>query len=149
MDAIVPEGFYELQAEDKNSVIREMIQSLVNTGYLNAAISEFVIESVLERERSGSTGIINGVAVPHTKHFVIPSLICAVGRSVKGVDFDSQDGQPIFVFFLILSAKTETQQHLEKLAEISRLLRNEDLVKSLRNARSIEEMRQLVLEIDG
>ena len=92
-----------LEADDKESVIREMIQSLIDAGKLGEEQVESIVSSVLKREELGSTGIGRGVAVPHTKHPSVERLVATVAVSTDGVDFNSLDGEKVQLFFLLIS----------------------------------------------
>jgi PTS system nitrogen regulatory IIA component len=102
----------------------------------------------MDREELGSTGIGSGVAVPHAKHDAITDLVCAFGRSKKGINFDALDGEPVYVVFLLLSSKSASGAHLEALAFISRLVRDDKYVRFLRDAKDIRDIRDLLSEAD-
>lgn len=94
-EAIVP----ELAANTKEGVIREMVNSLRSNGYFKGCEPEDIVKAILKRELLGSTGIGRGVAIPHTKHTSVDRLIGTVALSKAGVNFDSLDGEPVYVFF--------------------------------------------------
>src|SRR5215831_7688610 len=98
-EAILP----ELKATTKEAVIREMVESLRAAGYFKDGELEDVVKAVLKREMLGSTGIGRGVAIPHTKHTTVERLIGTVAVSHGGVAFDSLDGEPVYVFVLLVS----------------------------------------------
>src|SRR5262252_3365398 len=106
-DAINP----ELHATTKEGVIREMIESLRNAGYFKGE-TEDLVKAVLKRELLGSTGIGRGVAIPHTKHTSVERLIGTVALSKAGVTFDSLDGEPVYVFVLLISPQDRPGDHL-------------------------------------
>lgn len=147
---IIPEGAIsdDLQATEKEEVIKEMVGTLVTAGRVPDAVSKKVIKALMDREELGSTGIGSGVAVPHAKHDSIPDLVCAFGRSKKGINFDALDGEPVHVVFLLLSSKSASGSHLEALAFISRLVRDEKFVKFLRDAKDGKDIRDLLTEAD-
>src|SRR5208283_2510962 len=128
---IIPEGFFvdDLKSTEKEDVIREMVQALVKTGRIDESTSGKVVKALMDREELGSTGIGAGVAVPHAKHDSITDLVGAFGRSRKGINFDALDGEPVHILFLLLSSKSASGAHLEALAYISRLVRDEKYVK--------------------
>ena len=113
-DAIIP----ELTASTKEAVISEMV-------------------ACLKREELGSTGIGNGVGVPHTKHPAVDQLIATVAVSKNGVDFASLDGEPVFILFLLISPLDRPGDHLRGLENISRHLRGQDFCSFLRQSDSI------------
>ncbi|MCI0638779.1 MAG: PTS sugar transporter subunit IIA [Gemmataceae bacterium] len=124
----------ELGANTKEGVIREMIENLRQAGYFKGNDSEDVVKEVLRRETLGSTGIGRGVAIPHTKHAGVDRLVGTVALSRKGVAFDSVDGAPVFIFILLISPKERPGDHLRALENVSRHLRDDSFVRSLRQA---------------
>jgi len=147
---LIPEGGIsgDLLATQKEDVIREMVGTLVTAGRVAEAVSKKVIKALMDREELGSTGIGLGVAAPHAKHDSVQDLVCALGRSKKGIDFNAVDGESVYVFFLLLSSKSASSSHLEALAFISRLLREEKIVRFLRDAKDVKEIRELLNEAD-
>ena len=139
----------DLAADDKESVIREIAQALLDAGKIAAAEFEGIVKAILKREDLGSTGIGRGVAVPHTKHPSVDRLIGAVGVSTEGVDFDSLDGEKVNLFFLLISPPDRPGDHLRALENVSRQLRNESFCKFLKQAKTPEEILTLLDEADG
>jgi len=91
----------DLQSTDKESVIREMVDVLKNQNKINENEVDDIMKALIKREKVGSTGIGKGVAVPHTKHQSITKITGAFARSLKGVEFDALDGEPVYLFFLL------------------------------------------------
>jgi len=147
---IIPEGgiLDDLKAAQKEEVIKEMVQALVKTGKVDESASKKVIKALMDREELGSTGIGAGVAVPHAKHDSVTDLVGAFGRSRKGINFDALDGEPVHVLFLLLSSKSASGAHLEALAYISRLVRDEKFVRFMRDAKDVQALRDLLKEAD-
>ncbi|HEY1603768.1 MAG TPA: PTS sugar transporter subunit IIA [Pirellulales bacterium] len=139
----------DLTADDKESVIREMAQALLDAGKVSAAEYEGIIKAILKREELGSTGIGRGVAVPHTKHASVDRLIGTVGVSAEGVDFDSLDGEKVNLFFLLISPPDRPGDHLRALENVSRQLRDDTFCKFLKQAKNAEEILQLLDEADN
>jgi len=139
----------DLTADDKESVIREMAQALLDAGKIAQAEYEGIIKAILKREELGSTGIGRGVAVPHTKHPSVDRLIGTVGVSAEGVDFDSLDGEKVNLFFLLISPPDRPGDHLRALENVSRQLRDETFCKFLKQAKNAEEILQLLDEADN
>jgi mannitol/fructose-specific phosphotransferase system IIA component (Ntr-type) len=135
-DAIIP----ELNATNKEGVIREMVESLRVAGQFRGADLEDIIRAILKREFLGSTGIGRGVAIPHTKHNSVERLIGTVALSNKGVAFDSLDGEPVHVFVLLISPQDRPGDHLRALENVSRSLRDDNFVRALRAATTREEI---------
>ena len=103
----------------------------------------------MKREELGSTGIGRGVAVPHTKHPSVNRLVGTVAVSPEGVDFDSLDGEKVQLFFLLISPPDRPGDHLRALENISRQLRNDTFCRFLKQAKSAEEIKQLLDEADN
>jgi mannitol/fructose-specific phosphotransferase system IIA component (Ntr-type) len=141
-EAIIP----ELAANTKEGVIREMVASLRSAGFFKAGEPEDIVKAILKRELLGSTGIGRGVAIPHTKHTTVDRLIGTVALSKSGVSFDSLDGEPVFVFFLLVSPQDRPGDHLRALENVSRCLRDDGFVRSLRQATSREAIWELLEE---
>lgn len=127
-EAIIP----ELSATTKEGVIRAMVESLRGAGYFKSSDPEDLVKAILKRELLGSTGIGRCVAIPHTKHTVVERLIGTVALSKAGVAFDSLDGEPVHVFFLLVSPQDRPGDHLRALENVSRSLRDDNFVRSLR-----------------
>ncbi len=107
-----------------------------------------VIEVLLEREKLGSTGIGDGIAIPHGKLAGLEKLVVSFGRSVAGVDFDSMDGGPVHIFFLLLAPENSAGLHLKALARISRMLKDVSFRESLIKAETSEDIYNLIVEKD-
>lgn len=139
----------QLSAEDKESVIRELLGALVESSKVAAANSEDIVRAIIKREELGSTGIGRGVAVPHTKHPSVERLVGTVGISHDGVDFDSLDGEKVQLLFLLVSPPDRPGDHLRALENISRQLRNDMFCKFLKQAKTSEDICQLLEEADN
>lgn len=145
---ILDEGFIipELEAGSKRNVLEELV-SVFTLKYPSIDTSEF-LQVLLEREKLGSTGIGEGVAIPHGKVKGFDKLIVSFGRSKKGVDFNSTDSQAVNLFFLLIAPESSTGGHLKALAQISRLLKDQKTRESLRNAETREEIYRIISEND-
>jgi mannitol/fructose-specific phosphotransferase system IIA component (Ntr-type) len=143
-EAIVP----ELTATTKEGVIREMVGSLAGAGSLKATETEDIVRAILKRELLGSTGIGRGVAIPHTKHSSVERLIGTVALSRPGVSFESLDGEPVHVFVLLISPQDRPGDHLRALENVSRSLRDDSFVRSLRQATTREAIWDLLGELE-
>jgi len=137
-----------LQSVTKEDVIREIIEHLAGIKKVQADAQKKVIRALMDRERLGSTGVGRGVAVPHAKHDSVEGLLGALGRSKKGITFDSLDGEQVGLVFLLLSSQDQTGRHLEALSHISRLLRDDLFCRFLRNAKDAGELWELLQESD-
>ncbi len=141
-EAIVP----ELKARTKREVLEELSDALV--GIKNYLKRDELVEVLMERERLGSTGIGEGVAIPHGKLKDIDQLLISFGRSTEGIDFDSMDGKPAHLFFLLVAPENSAGVHLRALAKISRLLRSVNLRQRLFNASSRDEIFEIISQED-
>src|SRR5262249_43223908 len=139
----------KLTAENKEGVIREMAQALLEAGKIAPTELEGIVKAILKREELGSTGIGRGVAVPHTKHASVNRLVGTVAISSEGVDFDSLDGEKVQLFFLLISPPDRPGDHLRALENISRQLRNDTFCKFLKQAKTADEIKQLLDEADN
>ena len=138
----------DLKSLTKESVIEELVQSLLDAGEIDADQRADIIASIMKREELGSTGIGRGVAVPHTKHPSVQKLVGTVGVSESGVDFDSLDGERVQLFFLLISPPERPGDHLRALENISRQLRDESFCRFLKQSKTPEDINQLLQEAD-
>ena len=137
-----------LQARDRDGVINEMVQALDNAGRLGKTSSDQIAKSVIERENEASTGIGKGVAVPHVKHDDIHQISAVVGLTEEGVDFSSLDKQPVYSIILLVSSAKQPEKHLAAMERIFKLLQDERFRKFLRQAKTVEDVKDLFLEAD-
>ena len=110
----------DLKADSKQGIIEEMIDRLVVSGKVKDRGA--VLQAVVDREEKMSTGMQNGVAIPHGKTDAVKSLVAAVGLNKAGVNFDSMDGSPCTIFIMTLSPIKRRGPHMQFLAEVSRLI---------------------------
>lgn len=138
----------DLESEDKKGVIRELTDLLVEADELKPKIKEDVVKVLLNREALGSTGIGQGVAIPHGKCEYVKELVGAFGVSKKGISFDSLDGEPAHIFFLLLAPVESSGPHLKALARISKLLKDKYFRDSLKNAENEKVLLKIIKEED-
>ena len=134
----------DLAATNKKGIITELVDLLISSGSLASKERSDVIKILLERESLGSTGIGQGVAIPHGKTKSVKSLVSAFGVSHKGVDFDSLDGEPAYIFFLLLAPKESTGPHLKALAKISQLLRDKFVRAALKECKDKKNFMEIL-----
>ncbi len=139
----------QVHATTKEGVIREMAQSLVDSGKIAEADLESIVKAILKREELGSTGIGRGVAVPHTKHPSVGKLVGTVAVSQDGINFESLDGEPVQLFFLLVSPPDRPGDHLRALENISRQLRDEGFCQQLKAAKNPIDIQNLLVEADS
>lgn len=142
-ERIVP----DLQASNKRGALEELARTI--TDGLDGLSLQSVVEVLLERERLGSTGIGDHIAIPHGKLPQLSQLKLAFGRSLKGVNFDSMDGKPSHLFFLLLAPVDSSGLHLKILAKISRMLMSQPFRDNLMKAQGAEEIYRLIAERDA
>ncbi|OQY23151.1 MAG: PTS fructose transporter subunit IIA [Desulfobacteraceae bacterium 4572_35.2] len=134
----------EIKSTTKDNVLVEMTDVLLRSA---PGLNRNEVLTVLrERERLGSTGIGEGVAIPHGKLKDIDQLILSFGRSKAGVDFDSMDGKPAHLFFLLLAPEDSISIHLKTLARISKLLKDQDVREQLLTAATAADIYQIIQE---
>jgi fructose-specific phosphotransferase system IIA component len=126
-----------LESTTKEEVLRELVEVVAD----DEADSERaeLLRAVRDREAVLSTGIGNGVAIPHGKSPILPELRMAAGTANKPVDFDALDGQPVKLLFLLVGPESAAGPHIKALSRIARLIRNDDVRKRLLSAESPEE----------
>jgi len=130
-----------LKGTDKESVIRELVDTLAKAGKILDAETAYL--AVLDREAKGSTGLEEGIAVPHGKTLAARELTIAIGVSPDGVEFGSMDNKPAKLFFLILAPPDKAGPHIEALAEIARMSRSKAFCASLAACRNPTEVVRL------
>jgi nitrogen PTS system EIIA component len=133
-----------LAAASKEGAIRELVENLRTSGYFAGSEPEEIIKAIHKRELLGSTGIGRGVAIPHTKHPSVDRLIGTVGISRGGVPFESLDGEPVHVFVMLISPQERPGDHLRALENVSRCLRDDTFVRSLRQATTPQQIWDLL-----
>jgi len=134
----------DLKSTSKPEALAELTDAILRVeGHLDR---DEVIAVLQERERLGSTGIGDGVAIPHGKLKNIDKLLISFGRSRDGIDFDSMDGRPAHLFFLLVAPEESVGVHLKTLARISKLLKNTDVRRRLQDATSAEDIYQIIAQ---
>ena len=124
----------ELQSDERWAAIAELVDILVTSGKVHEAERADVMKSIRQREETMSTGIGFGIAIPHASSDKVPEVVAAFGRSRKGVQFDSLDGQPVFFIVLFVVPKDQFQTHLRTLAAIAKFLNDKAVRDDLGNA---------------
>ena len=138
----------DLQATDKKDIIKELLDLLIKAGDINPKDEDALLDVIMEREALGSTGIGLGVGIPHGKSAYVKNLVASFGISRKGVDFDSLDGEPAYIFFLLLAPQDTAGPHLKALARISRLLKEKYIRDALRRSQDGKDIIRLIKEED-
>ncbi|WP_421902313.1 PTS sugar transporter subunit IIA [Maridesulfovibrio sp.] len=133
---------HELQASDKSEVLKEMVSTLKDAG-LDVDV-ENALKVLNDREKLGTTGIGDGIAIPHGKLECLEEIVVVVGRSSEGVDFESLDMQPCKIFFMVLAPEQGAGAHLKVLAQISRQLKDEAFRQAFIDTEDKQELLKLL-----
>jgi PTS system nitrogen regulatory IIA component len=136
----------DLKSKDKKGVLEELVDALLSQE--PAFDKNALVRVLLERERLGSTGIGDGVAIPHGKFSGVGRPSISFGRSRKGLDFESMDGEPTHLFFLLVAPENSASIHLKALAKIAKILKNGAFRKELMEAPGRREIYQLIVQND-
>lgn len=130
-----------LASTSKDDILKELITILKDAGYINDVEETF--RDVRKREDQGSTGLENGIAIPHAKTSTVKDMTLALGVKPSGVDFEALDGKPSKVFFLLLAPPDQSGPHIEALSEIAKLSRSRYFLETLSNAKNSKEVVEL------
>ena len=136
----------ELKSTDKKKVIAELVDVIARSGKLKD--KKDFLRTILKREKLGSTGIGNGVAIPHARAVKVKDFILAFARQDKGVDFGALDGERTYLFFMLASPEANVGGHLKILAEISRLVKDKFLVDRLKGAKDAKQALGVIAAFD-
>ena len=137
----------DMKSRGKRAVLEELCQAL--TAACDSSLDQTKLLDVLvERERLGSTGIGDGIAIPHGKLAEVDDILLSFGRSREGVDFDSLDGKPAHLFFLVVAPEKSAGVHLKALARISRLLKSNAVREDLMEAKDADDIYAIVQSQD-
>lgn len=134
----------DLLAKNKNEALAELVHTIISGG-LNLDSSS-ILEILKQRENLGSTGIGDGVAIPHGKVSALNDIVVGFGRSVDGINYDSLDGKPVHLLFLLLAPENSAGQHLKVLAKISKMLKDVNFRKKLLKAKSQSELYKIIID---
>jgi len=137
-----------LTATDKEGVLRELVDLLVTGNGGGGHTRDDVLEAILERERQFPTGIGYGVAVPHGKTPALSSLVVVAGTTPAPVPYETIDGEPVRLFFLLAGPESAAAAHVKVLSRISRLVRREPIRGRLLGAKSPEEFYRVLCEAE-
>ena len=136
----------DLKAQNKEEVLTELADQIA--GHFPGMKTGDVLQVLLDRERLGSTGIGNGIGIPHGKLKGLETLLLGFGISRKGVDFESMDNRPTCLFFLLITPENSTGPHLKLLARISKILKSDVFKEQLMNASDRDEIYNIIKEAD-
>jgi PTS system nitrogen regulatory IIA component len=136
----------DLKAKDKKGVLEELVDVIVSSD--PTLDKNSLVKVLLERERLGSTGIGDGVAIPHGKFQGLKQPIISFGRSRKGLDFDAMDGEAVFLFFLLVAPEDSASIHLKALAKIAKIIKSRSFRNMLVQVPTREEIYQSIIQND-
>jgi PTS system nitrogen regulatory IIA component len=136
----------DIKGITKREILFEMVETLRKAKLIDDVDS--VVEIIMERESLGSTGIGDGVAIPHGKMKKLNTILCVAGRSKKGVNFDAVDRQPVHIFFLVLAPEDSASLHLKVLSRISKILRDQSFRKKILKLSDAHEIYTNIIEAD-
>jgi len=131
-----------LKSKDKPDVLRELVQILKDAGQIEDY--DAVLKSVQEREDKMSTGLQDGIAVPHGKTHAVSGLKLAIGISPEGLDYDALDGEDSKLFFLLVAPPDQSGPHVAALSEIAKLAMSKGFCKALMRAENAQEVVELI-----
>jgi PTS system nitrogen regulatory IIA component len=136
----------DLKSSDKIGILNELV---VPAARITGLDHNDMVRVLMERERLGSTGIGGGIGIPHGKLKSLEKPVLGFGLSRKGVAFESMDGQPTYLFFMLITPEHSTDMHLKLLARVSRLLKKEPLKEMMMKATSADEIISIIGEDDN
>ena len=136
-----------IKASDKEGVIRELVDLLAKAADIKN--KEELVRALMARESLGSTGIGQNIGIPHAKSQGVKELVAAFGLSKKGVNFDSLDGEPVYIFFLLIAPEESAGPHLKALARISRMLKDKYFREMLMKSVDEKEILRIIQEEDS
>ena len=131
-----------MAATEKEDALKELVDVLANIKDIGD--KKGIVKTLIDRENLGSTGIGQGIAIPHGKTDKVNGLVAVLGISHKGVNFEALDGELVYIFFLLVAPKETAGPHLKALAQISRLLRDVYFCELLRRCKTAEEVYELI-----
>lgn len=141
-EAIIPAPLF--QATTRDDAIRELVRSLYTAGVLAESDQADIVRAILRREQLGTTGIGRNIAIPHSRHPAVSQLTGTLAVSGPGIGFDSVDGEPVHVMILLISPPDRPGEHLRSLENVVTTLRDEALVKAIREAKTREEITDIL-----
>jgi len=136
----------DIKGITKREILFEMVETLKRAKLIDDI--DPIVEVIMEREQLGSTGIGDGVAIPHGKMKTLNTILCVAGRSKEGVNFDAVDRQPVHIFFLVLAPEDSASLHLKVLSRISKVLRDQSFRKKMLTLTDAHDIYTNIIEAD-
>lgn len=137
----------DLEGENKEEVIEELVESLSES--MECCEEDQIFEAVMSREREATTGLENGIAIPHAKCDAVDRLRIAIGISEKGVDFEALDGKPSQLFFLMIAPSSEAGPHVQAIARIVKMIGIEGVREKLMKAGNAERVLEIIDDVEN
>ncbi len=134
----------DLIGTSKNEILKELVEAIAKSEHVQN--KEEFLEKIMEREGILSTGIGIGVAIPHAKIGSVTDFVLAIGRSKKGVDFDSIDKRPVFLIFMIGGPDNKQHEYLKLLAKISIVIKQNDIKEQMMKAKEIKQIYDILID---
>ena len=142
-DFLNPKGIkLDLESTEKEDCLKELVDLLSDV--VDVGDKKNIVKALSERENLGSTGIGQGIAIPHGKTDRVKELVSVLGISRKGVNFEALDGEPVYILFLLVAPKDTAGPHLKALAQISRMLRDTYFCELIRRCKTPEDVYELI-----
>ena len=141
--------FTDLPAGERDQVIRALLDRLVAAHALDEESSTTVFRAVLKRERTGTTGVGRGIAVPHCKTSAVAAPLVAFARTTEPIEYGAADGDPVHSLFLVVSPPEEADAHVSVLRSVARIARDDYASRVLRNTNQRDSLYDLFRELDG
>lgn len=139
----------DLQGTDAKSVLSELVEALGRVGAFPESSAAVVLEKILEREQLGTTGIGQGIAIPHGKHLEVGTVVGTIGVSREGIEFNSLDGKPVHVVLLLIAPPDARVAHLQALQSASNVLRNPLTARHIQQSPGIPEILETIAEAEA
>ena len=146
-EAITPAALF--QAANRDDAIRELVGSLYRAGILAETDQADIVRAILRREQLGTTGIGRNIAIPHSRHGAVTQLTGTLAVSGPGIGFDSVDGEPVHVMILLISPPDRPGEHLRSLENVVTTMRDERLVKAIRDAKTADDIWRILNDPPG
>lgn len=131
---------FKIKGKSKKSILTFLVDHLIATKKIDKKYRKEIIKALLQREEMGSTAIGGGIALPHVRSENIKKVILCIGISQEGLNFDSLDGEPVYIIALLLSPQKEAGLHLKILALLARILKDKYFIQRLKETSKVEEV---------
>jgi len=140
--------FLDLKNKDKESVLTEILSNLVKANLIKKHHKKKILEKLLEREKLGSTAIGQNFAIPHAKIEGLNKILLCIARHKEGIDFNSLDGEPVHIIFLLLIPTNEIGVYLKLLAKIAKILRDKNFRRLFMEAKTIKQVIEIIKSLE-